>query len=257
LILRAYTTAIELLPELAWLGLSITDRHHHLLEAGQVVRDAASAVIAVHDYKKAVEWLDQGRSVIWGQLLHLRTPVDELRKRHPGLANQLVSLSTSLETASTQSNSVADNRKPESLDSIAKKSHAFVLERNQVLQQIRELPGFERFLLSKPFSELSHAAQIGPVAILNISAYGCDALILMPGLRDEVIHVPLSDFTLPEAQALAKSLASIVGTPGRNDRLFGFREGDRAPDDIFSEILSVLWVKIVHPILNTLALTVS
>ncbi|KAJ7267932.1 TPR-like protein [Mycena rebaudengoi] len=228
-IIRAYTTAIELLPELAWLGLSITDRHHLLSQAGQVVRDAASAAIAVHDYEKAVDWLDQGRSVIWGQFLSLRTPVDELRESHPGLGDQLVSLSTSLETAGTRSNSVADTLKPESLDSIAKQSHAFVLERNQVLQQIRELPGFE-------------------------SAYGSDSLILMPG-REEVIHVPLRDFTLPDAQALAKSLASIVGTPGRSERLFGFQEGYMAPDDLFSHILSVLWLKIVRPILNALAIT--
>ncbi|KAJ7266778.1 CHAT domain-containing protein [Mycena rebaudengoi] len=253
-ILRAYTTAIELLSELAWLGLSITDRHHQLSEAGQVVRDAASVAIAVHDYKKAVEWLDQGRSVIWGQLLNLRTPVDALRERHPGLANQLVSLSTSLETTGTRSNVVADAMNPQSLHSIAQQSHAFALERNHVLQQIRELPGFERFLLSKPISELLLAANMGPVAILNISVYTSDALILMPD-HEEVIHVPLSAFTLHEAQALAESLASIVGTLGRSDRLFGFREGDMAPDDIFAHILSELWLKIVRPILDALEMT--
>ncbi|KAJ7849501.1 CHAT domain-containing protein [Mycena olivaceomarginata] len=245
-LLHAYTTAIELLPELAWLGLSITDRHHHLSQAGQVVRDAASAAIAVHDYQKAVEWLDQGRSVIL---------VDELRKIHPGLANQLISLSTSLETAGTRSNAVADTITPQSLQSIAQQSHVLALERNHILQQIRELPGFERFLLSKPISELSLAANRGPVAILNISAYGCDALILMPGLVDEVLHIPLSDFTIHEAQALASLLASIVGTTRRNDRLNAYREGDMAPDGVFSHILSQLWLKIVCPVLNALGIT--
>ncbi|KAJ7233540.1 CHAT domain-containing protein [Mycena rebaudengoi] len=253
-ILHAYTTAIELIPELAWLGLSITDRHHHLSQAGQVVRDAASAAIAVHDYKKAVEWLDQGRSVIWGQLLNLRTPVDELRKSHPGLADRLLSLSTTLETAGSRTNAVNDAVKPQSLDSIAQQSHDVALSRNEVLQQIRELPGFERFLLSKPISELLHAAKMGPVAILNISGYGCDALILRSACANEVMHVPLSDFTLPEAQALAKLLASIVGPPGRNVRLFGSQEGDIAPDDCLPHILYVLWVKIVHPILDALAM---
>ncbi|KAJ7810356.1 CHAT domain-containing protein [Mycena olivaceomarginata] len=246
-LLHAYTTAIELLPELAWLGLSITDRHHHLSQAGQVVRDAASAAIAVHDYQKAVEWLDQGRSVILGQLLNLCTPVDELRKIHPGLANQLISLSTSLETAGTRSNAVADTITPQSLQSIAQQSHVLALERNHILQQIRELPGFERFLLSKPISELSLAANRGPVAILNISAYGCDALILMPGLVDEVLHIPLSDFTIHEAQALASLLASIVGTTRRNDRY--------GPRRSLSHILSQLWLKIVCPVLNALGIT--
>ncbi|KAJ7851751.1 CHAT domain-containing protein [Mycena leptocephala] len=254
-ILRAYTTAIELLPELAWLGLSITDRHHQLLQAGQVVRDAASAAIVEHDYEKAVEWLDQGRSIIWGQLLTLRTPVDDLRNSHPDLATELVSLSTSLETAGTRSNAVTDGIKPLSLQLIAQKSHAFALDRDRLLQRIRGLAGFERFLLPNPISELSQAVKMGPVAIVNISEYRCDALILLPGLADEVIHVPLPDFTIHKAQALAKVLASIVGTPGRNDRLHGSREGDMAPDDIISYILSELWVKIVRPVLNALAIT--
>jgi hypothetical protein len=256
-ILHAYTTAIELLPELAWLGLSITDRHHHLSQAGQVVRDAASAAIAMHDYQKAVEWLDQGRSVIWGQLLNLRTPVDELWKSYPGLATELVSLSNSLESAGTWSNAVDNAIKPQSLQSVAQQFHDLALKRTHVLQQIRELPGFEMFLLPKPISELSLAAKMGPVAILNISEYGSDALILLTGLADEVIHVPLRDFTIHEAQALAKSLASIVGTTGRSDRLHGCIEGDMAPDDIFSHILSEIWFNIVRPVLNVLAITVS
>ncbi|KAJ7208178.1 CHAT domain-containing protein [Mycena pura] len=208
-LLHAYNIAIELLPELAWLGLSITDRHHLLSQAGQVVRDAASAALAVHDYQKAVEM------------------------SHSGLANQLVSLSTALETAGTRSNSVTDNTKPQSLQTIANQSHDLALQRNRVLQQIRELPGFERFLLSKPISELVPAAKKGPVAIINISEYGCDALILLPGLLDEVIHVPLCDFTIREAETLAQSLARI---------------------DTFSHILSELWFKIVQPVLNALGI---
>ncbi|KAJ7748283.1 hypothetical protein DFH07DRAFT_775743 [Mycena maculata] len=105
-----------------------------------------------------------GCSVIWGQLLNLCTPVD-LRKSYPVLANQLGSLSTSLETAGTQSNAVAHGVKPPSLEVIANQSHSLALERDAVLQQIRALPGFERFLSSKPISELLLAAQKGPVAI--------------------------------------------------------------------------------------------
>ncbi|KAJ6580088.1 CHAT domain-containing protein [Mycena vulgaris] len=226
-VLRAYATAIGLLPELAWLGLSISDRLHSLLQAGQVVRDAASAAIAVHDYQKAVEWLEQGRSVIWGQLISLRTPVDHLLESYPELAAKLIFLSPSLE-------------RPES---IAQQSHALALERDHLLQQIRELPGFERFLLPRSISELSLVAQVGLVAILNISKYGCDALILMPGLGDEVIHVPLHDFTLLEAQVLVKSLA------------LGQREKSMASDKIFSHILSELWLKVVQPVLNALGIT--
>ncbi|KAJ7128039.1 hypothetical protein C8R44DRAFT_911400 [Mycena epipterygia] len=136
-----------------------------------------------------------------------------------------MSLSTSLETAGNRSNHIPGAIELQSLQSVAQKSHALVLERNNILQKIRELPGYQKFLLSKPISELSLAAKMGPVAIFNISEYGCDALVLMPGLRDEVIHVPLSGFTIHEAQALVELLVSVVGTPGRSDRLKISREG--------------------------------
>ncbi|KAJ7865821.1 CHAT domain-containing protein [Mycena leptocephala] len=219
-ILHAYTTAIGHLPELAWLGLSITDRHHLLLQAGQVVRDAASAAIAAHDFQKAVEWLDQGRSVIWGQLLNLRTPVDDLRKNNPDLADELVSLSTLLETAGTRSNAFAVDTKPQSLQSIANQSHAHALQRNCVLQQIRELPGFERFLFSKAIPELSLVAKMGPVAITPVSQdlgriWWCPTgpLAFLPihaaGLygKDQAFSSELSDFLI---SSYTPSLTALI-----------------------------------------------
>lgn len=93
--------AIELLPELAWLGLSVSDRHHHLLEAGNVVREAAAAALNVSQYSTAVEWLEQGRSIIWGQKLQLRTPLDDLERECPELAMELKQISRQLESLST------------------------------------------------------------------------------------------------------------------------------------------------------------
>ncbi|KAJ7928674.1 CHAT domain-containing protein [Mycena leptocephala] len=76
-------------------------------------------------------------------------------------------------------------------------------------------------------------------------------------IGSEVLYQFLAkrDFTIHEAQALAESLASNVGTTGRSDRLEMSREGDKAPDEVFSDILSELWFKIVQPVLNGIALT--
>jgi hypothetical protein len=252
-LLQAYDRTIELLPELAWLGLSIGDRHRLILEAGLVVRDAAAAAIGAHKWSTAVEWLEQGRSIIWGQILNLRTPVDDLRKHHPELADELLSLSMQLERAGTRSSS-AEVYPPQLLQSVAQKSHVIAVERDQLLKKIRQLAGFERFLLSKPISELSFAATLGPVVLLNGSQYQCDALILMPGCRDEVIHIPLPNFTLDDAQALRKSLGSVVRGAARSNRLEGQREGQLPPDEEFSNILSVLWGRIVEPVLDGLSM---
>ncbi|KAJ7469123.1 CHAT domain-containing protein [Mycena latifolia] len=254
-ILRAYTTAIDLIPKVAWLGLSISDRHHQLLKAGQLVREAASAAIDAHEYSKAVEWLEQGRSVIWGQFLNLRTPVDDLHMVHPQLAADLTSISNLLETSSTRSSiEVAAFGPSQSLQVTAQRYHDLATQRDELLQQIRGLVGFEQFLLPRPISELSKAAEVGPVVLLNTSSYHCDALILMPGLGDEVMHIQLSDFTLDQAQDLTEALGCLVRGAARSERLEGHREEGLPPDAEFACILSVLWMKIIKPVLDGLAL---
>ncbi|KAF8184340.1 CHAT domain-containing protein [Mycena galopus ATCC 62051] len=256
-LLQACTTAIDLLPDLASLGLSISDRHHHILQAGHLVRDAASAAIAAHELGTAVEWLEQGRSVIWGQIVNLRTPLDDLRKIHPQLADELMLYSTQLDMAANQSQVTeeAHSRPSQSLQAAAQHSHDIAEKRQQLLKRIRKLAGFERFLLPKPILELSVAATMGPVVLLNISGYGCDALILMPDLGDKVMHVPLHDFGLDEAQVLAESLGSLVRGAARNGRLDGHLEGEIPLNERFPHILSVLWIRIVKPVLDGIAFT--
>ncbi|KAJ7474997.1 CHAT domain-containing protein [Mycena latifolia] len=253
-VLRAYATAIDLVPKVAWLGLSISDRHHQLLQAGPIVRAAASAAIKAHEYSKAVEWLEQGRSVIWGQFLTLRTPVEDLHMVHPKLASELIAISNLLETSGTQSGIEAASFGPsQSLQATAHQYHDHAVQRDKLLQQIRGLAGFEQFLLPKPISELSAAAKIGPVVLLNTSSYGSDALILVPSAGDGVMHVPLPDFTLDQAQHLTEALGSLVRGAARSDRLDAHREDELPPDEKFSRILSALWIKIVKPVLDGLA----
>ncbi|KAJ7641886.1 CHAT domain-containing protein [Roridomyces roridus] len=251
-LLHAYGTAIQLLPELAWLGLTISDRHHLLSQAGQVVRDAAAAAISAHKYQMAIEWLDQGRSIIWSQLLNLRSPVEELREKYSTLADELETLSALLDRMSNPSHVSRETMKPPTLQFTAEKAHEIALRRNHILEKIRGLEGFEGFFSPKKISELSQAATKGPIAILNVSQYGCDALILQPEVPDLVIYVPLQQLTMTRVEQLAKQLVTIVGGPGRNDRLGGSREGHLDPDAQFCEILLELWLKIVCPVLDVL-----
>ncbi|KAF7328560.1 hypothetical protein MVEN_02543900 [Mycena venus] len=254
-LLQAYTVAIELLPELAWLGLSIEDRHYRIMQAGPLVRDAAAYAIACEMPEKAVEWLEQGRSIIWSQVFNLRSPVDALKQAHPDLADKLVSLSTQLEAAGTRSNSLKDGgaESYSSRQAVAQKCHENAQERADLLKKIRKLPGFERFLLPKTICELSAAAQKGPVVFLNATQSRCDALILQLNMDKTVMHVPLTDCTPSELANLTKLMTSL--TRG-SDRLYGRPKGDSAvPEEQFATVLSEIWVRLVKPVLDALAIT--
>ncbi|KAJ7621824.1 CHAT domain-containing protein [Mycena rosella] len=133
---------------------------------GPVVRDAARAAIYSGQLEKAVEWLEEGRSIIWGQLLNLRTPVDALKQQDPELAKEFISLSAQLEGAGTHGSDWKSGTL-QSVAAIAHQAHDSAHKRDVLIKQIREMEGFERFLLPKTIAELSLAAQRGNVVLLN------------------------------------------------------------------------------------------
>jgi hypothetical protein len=70
-----------------------------------------------------------------------------------------------------------------------------------------------------PFSQLRHAALGGPVIILNVSSYRCDALIVTFDRPPEL--VPLPDMSLDRASELAASVRKYQNNQGKNRQ--GFR----------------------------------
>jgi hypothetical protein len=97
-----YTMAVKMLPVLAWRGIGRGDQHH-LLEsiAGSTARDGAASAVDATMPDVAVKLLDQGRGVLWSQLLETRTDLDALHDAHPVLAAALASCRARLD-GSTQ-----------------------------------------------------------------------------------------------------------------------------------------------------------
>jgi hypothetical protein len=87
--LKAYTYALQLLPKLAWLGQNVEFRYYELLRAKSLACDAAAFALWNQDTQLSVELLEQGCSVVWGQVLKLHTPLYDLKKIHPTLSSKL------------------------------------------------------------------------------------------------------------------------------------------------------------------------
>ncbi|KAJ6528793.1 hypothetical protein DFH09DRAFT_1094297 [Mycena vulgaris] len=189
---------------------------------------------------------------MWGQMLKLRTPVDALKQQHPGLAERLMFFSAKLEGSSIRRNPLErdDGKTQCSLQEIAQRHHEHAHKRDEVLKEIRGLEGFSRFIFRWRHNE-------GLLSFLNANQSRCDALIFLPGCADEVLHISLADFTLRHAEALRESLQLLLKDGRRSDRLFGEREGQPVPDDVFAHILSELWLRVVEPVLDALEMTSS
>ncbi|KAF8119907.1 CHAT domain-containing protein [Boletus edulis] len=284
-LLHAYSLAITLLPQLAWTGRSLQRRFSALRQGADVVREAAAAALDFGLPETAVEWLEQGRSIVWGELLQLRSTHEELSSAYPDHTRRLRELSAALEDAgathersssalfehvqrgiremSTEHTGGTDE---ESLFTFAKQASSamyrmeeiwqqgtdrlrtLAIERDDLLHEIRRFPGFERFLLQKEFSQLRTSAHAGPVVILNAAESRCDALIVLAHV-DHVIHVPLPNINLQRCTDLQHTLKSLVR------RVRAIRVGERAPLDEFGwePFLSPLWKCVVKPVLDALA----
>ncbi|KAF8548856.1 hypothetical protein OG21DRAFT_667971 [Imleria badia] len=263
-LLHAYSVAIDLLPQLAWIGLSLTDRYRELKEGADVVREAAAAALDSGLRESAVEWLEQGRSIVWGELFQLRSSYEELSTAHPDHAHRLRELSAALEHASANHETtlsalleeaqIAAHRPTESSEQDAVRHRLLAIERDKLLHEIRGFPGFERFLLHKDFSELRASAHSGPLVLLNAAETRCDALIILADV-DHVIHVPLLKFPFTRSAGLQKMLDKLLGNArgSRSDD----RKGDPSTRGVsWESLLSTLWNDVVKPILHALAFSI-
>lgn len=218
--------------------------------------------MASEQYGLAVEWLEQGRSIIWSQLLQLRSPLDQLQKVNQEFADKFKWLSSQLE--GSRSSDVPDINDWQPTAHV--NYHRIAHEREELLKNIRQLPGLSRFLLPKQLPELLRVPAIngGRIVILNISDLGSDALILGRGLED-VLRVPLKDLTLEVSRGWRDGLQSIHINGFLTITDFGARlKAIRKPDhgkvldreEGLAYILDELWHCVTKPVLDALAITV-
>ncbi|KAF8552759.1 hypothetical protein OG21DRAFT_1498181 [Imleria badia] len=256
-LLHAHSVATGLLPQLAWIGLSLSRRYSELEQGADVVREAAASAIDSGFTETTVEWLEQGRSIVWGELLQLRSSYEELSVAHPDhreLSAALENASATRERSSVfseQTSSVAHSA-TESLQNEVDRHRRLAIERDKLLQEIRRFPGFKQFLLRIQFSQLRASAHSGPVVILNAADSRCDALVILADL-DHVIHVPLPTFTFQRSMGLQNMLEKLLG----HARVIHSddREGKSATlrGVSWESLLSTLWNGVVKPVLDILA----
>ncbi|KAG9087935.1 hypothetical protein FS749_002547 [Ceratobasidium sp. UAMH 11750] len=215
-----------------------------------MVTEAAAVAIALQQFDVALEWLEQGRSVVWGQTLQLRTPYDDLHATQPKLAEQLQAVSHQLEALSTSEpvQPVFDHA-PASLHAISWKHRRLADEREELLSQVRLLPGFEGFLRPPKVATLSKLVQDGIVVIVNVFKNTCDALVIRSG-TEAITHVHLPEFSVEKAGHARVNIASFLRGGSSHRGIKKHRH-----QFSFKDILAMLWHNLVKPVLNHLQIS--
>ncbi|KAF5309731.1 hypothetical protein D9611_014450 [Ephemerocybe angulata] len=274
-ILPAFDTALSLVALIAGLEQTVRGRYEQLKGASGIAVEAAAAALSLERPDKALEWLEQGRCLVWIQLSNLRTPLDDLRLQNQELADRIAEVSKQLETAG--SSRATGHLGMSMLEKISvedeARSHLSLAKLwDDLLQEARAIPGFETFLRPVPCSTLlQHLPEEGPIVVINVDKHRCDAIALLNGM-DEPLHIPLPNFSLKKANDYRSRLKAQLRSQGLRDRAYDHdREVvDSHPtllarplrpvirgnpgENIVRGVLRGLWVEVAKPILDHLSI---
>ncbi|WP_239405388.1 CHAT domain-containing protein [Frankia sp. Cj3] len=227
-----FEAAISLLGRMAPRSLVRADQEHLLTEMAGLAADAAACCVRAGLTDRAVELFDQGRGVLLGQALDIRTDLTALADRHPEAARRFTDLCEELDRVHEPTASGMPPRE------------AAVAEFDRLIAEIRELPGFGDFLQPPPVAQLRAAATGGAVVVVAVSSFGSYALLLtgagvdpvpLPGLTPECVY--------ERVVGVLDALAAI-GSPAAG------ADAERRLD----EVLGWLWDALAGPVLARLGI---
>ncbi|MEU6880679.1 CHAT domain-containing protein [Streptomyces sp. NPDC046712] len=159
-----FALAVELLPLVVWRGVDHGDQRALLADLDELAVDAAAVAVGAGRPEQAVEILERGRTVMWSQLLDLRTTeLTRLRADDPELFARLDAIREELDTPLPEGGAEDPAQS----------------ERRTALAREWETRTREAGLLRTPeYATLRAAAAEGPVVVVNITAFGCHALVV-------------------------------------------------------------------------------
>ncbi|KAG8780406.1 hypothetical protein FRC12_023064 [Ceratobasidium sp. 428] len=252
--LKAYRYYMSLIPQVIWLGFAAKERYERVADVTDTALEAASVAIAHREYGQALEWLEQGRSIVWNQLLQLRQPLDKLNTIDAPLAEELVHVASQLKCAASSETIVVEVPESPIFPERAAQNRRRLAERwEELVKRAQTLPGIDDFLAPKKASQLVAAARSGTLVTLIALADGaCNALVVPRGSTD-IAHVPLRSLSYDELKRASNKLYGQHTKISRADRKF--TTGRTKLDGELERTLRMLWVDIAKPILDHLGYT--
>ncbi|KAF6756146.1 CHAT domain-containing protein [Ephemerocybe angulata] len=270
-ILDAFNTVITLINLTATLEQTLQNRYSQLQNMSGLPLQAAAVACSLDRAEKALEWLEQGRCLVWGQLTNLRTPLDDLRHHDGDLAQEVMDISKQLENAGSSFASRVDMSVSEkmTLEDATRDHVELAREWDELLKKVRAIPGFQTFLRPSPWQTLLQCLPTsGPIIVINVDRVRCDAIALVSG-KNEPIHIPLSKFRQGLCNKYRRTLRAQLQSHSLRDRggevvsreietQRGLRPAPVLLKDGKSElevVLEGLWRKVVRPILRKLKMS--
>jgi hypothetical protein len=135
---------------------------------------------------------------------------------------------------------------------------ALAREWDALVEEVRELAGFQDFLRPPPLETLLSAAERGPVAVVNVSRWRCDALIVTTeGIRPVELPDLTAEQVTQRTSAYLRALQDSTNVSGAASFTEGVEQRRRslsALRETLRSTLEWLWDVVADPILKALRL---
>jgi tetratricopeptide (TPR) repeat protein len=246
--LAAYTSAVDLLPRVAPRHLRRSASEQLLSGFAGLAADAAACALLARRPERAVSLLELGRGILLSQVLDVRTDLADLRAVSPRLADRLGELREALDPDAEPAAALPSAGQAQAATLAADRRRRLAAEWDDLVAQIRERPGLAGFLRRPQLLDLLAEAREGAIALVNVSEYRCDALLLT---GDGLTVVPLPTLTAEEAGGRSRALFGAVERAGQP--WLGTRAQQEAEQEI-TAILRWLWATTAEPVLAALGM---
>ena len=270
-----FTAAVTLLSRVASRDLTRADQEFWLSGFAGIGLEAAAYCLEAGRPEPAVELWEQGRGVLLGQALDLRTDVTRLAEQQPQLAADFTHLRDELDVARqtgmagtvppggarAEPPGGAGTEPPESDGTGVGRgnsaTHDAMIERRReladnfddLIERIRSQPGFGRFLLPPSYADVARLASSGPLVLINVNYGRSDALLITPGNLDVV--------SLPELtpQTVHDQVTSLFPALDDADNPSDGPSGHPPDEERLARILEWLWDAVTGPVLTRLGIS--
>ncbi|KAK9311150.1 CHAT domain-containing protein [Lipomyces starkeyi] len=201
---EASSLAVSLVPKAIPRSLENSDKQHTLSQVAGLASGAAAAALNFQQHPlAALRLLEQGRGLLAASADEIRVDVLDLQEKDPDLADKFIAARQQLQSPTSDQRHKANE------------------EFDKLIAEIREMEGFANFLDAPSREEIQAAAVSGPIAVINVSAYRCDEILVdlhqiqvlaLPSLRQEEIKVKISNADLGSPEVL-QWLWDVVAEP--------------------------------------------
>ena len=246
---------VTLLPETSTRASDFVDQQHRVSGLTGLGSDACALCLTCNnDPKKAAELLESGRVVILRRLMDLRVEVEDLPKE---LANEYERLRLLLDPP-FQYNMAPQLQQPDYVNM----AHRAASDFKSLCDQIRNIPGFEKFERAIDLSEMGAVTENQSIVLINVNHRRCDAFIFTDGkVVGMRLGVGLNEIIRQVArfQVIVSKLTTYeIGTNVHSEfSLVANSEDCIQIEGEFHEILEWLWNTITSPILEELNLHIK